>query len=113
MTGSGEQVELDPQQVANGAAQLDTAAETLQATWRERMAAIEGLHAAAPWGADEAGSTFAGAYADSGALDVGARAGATVDEITTLGTKVRTAAENTLSADELQAAEVTVEVDGL
>ena len=112
MPSSGEQVEVDAQQVANGAAQLDTAAGTLQAAWRQRIAAIEGLHAAAPWGGDEAGSTFAGTYGGGGALDLPARAGHTVEEVAELGGKVRTAAQNSLSADELQAAKVTVEVDG-
>ena len=112
MTSPGEQVFVDPQQVSDGAAQLDTASATLRAAWQERIAAIEGLHAARPWGADEAGSTFSGSYADSGAQDLPTRVAPTVEQVAALGGKVRTAAQNSLSADELQAREVTVEVDG-
>lgn len=110
---SGEQVDLDPQIVANGAAQLDTAATTLEEAWRTHMSAITALNGAEPWGGDESGTTFRSAYAEGGALDLQGRADPTVTEVAALGGKVRTAASNSLGADDVQAREVRVEVDGL
>lgn len=115
MSGPGGQsnVDVDPQQVSNATSQMDATASALQSAWQSSTAAIEGLSNAATWGTDGPGEEFQRAYADSGGSDLAARGQAAVTDVGTFGPDVRTAVQNSLAADEVQATQVHVDVQGL
>lgn len=115
MNGPGGQsnVDIDPQQVSNATSQLDATASALQATWQTTTAAIAGLNTAATWGTDGPGEEFGRAYTESGGTDLAARGQAAVTDVGEFGPDVRTAVQNSLAADEVQAGQVDVDVKGL
>lgn len=115
MSGSGGQsnVEIDPQQVSNATAQMDATASKLQSSWSDAISAIEGLNNAGTWGTDGPGEEFQRAYTESGGTEVGAKGQAAVTDVGEFGPDVRTAVQNSLASDEVQAGQVDVDVRGL
>lgn len=105
-----EQVDLDAQQVSNGAAQWEAASTALTSGWQNALSEITALNNPGTWGGDRPGSAFAAAYqANGGPEEVlfGADGGqAVIDQIAELGPKVEKAAGFSLAADEEQAAEM-------
>lgn len=115
MSGPGGQsnVDIDPQQVSNATSQMDATASSLQSTWESATAAIAGLSTAATWGTDGPGGEFQRAYAEAGGSDLAARGQAAVTDVGQFGPDVRTAVQNSLASDEVQASQVHVDVKGL
>jgi hypothetical protein len=107
-----DSVYVDPQQVSNGLAQWDAGSAPLKAGWDQAITRIGGLNTTGTWGTDEAGSTFASQYTD-GADAFASGGGELVKQVVDLGTNSREAILNSIASDQVQADQVTVEVDGL
>ncbi len=104
---SEDQVDLDPQQVANGLAKWDQVAATLQSRWDSINGQITGLLTPATFGSDEPGSNFQASFVDEGqAGTLADRGKKTVQQVDETAQKVRKAAEASLAADAQQATEV-------
>lgn len=108
-----DQVEIDPQQAANGIAQWNAAAGALKANWNSKLAEIHALHGTQTWGADGPGKAFSEAYTETGGTTFQDTAQPVIDQIVELGPKVKTAVEHSLGADEVQARVMDIDVQGL
>ena len=107
-----DSVSIDPQQAADGLAVWDTAHGTLNSAVTDALSRIRALEQSRPWGADSAGSEFAAAYSEPSGL-VGDGAGAVTTALGDLGVGARTAIEQSLVSDAVQAAPVSSSTDSL
>lgn len=104
---SEDHVDLDPQQVANGLANWDQVADTLQARWKAVNAKIDRLLNAKTWGSDEPGRNFQKSVVDEGLAGTLAERGQeAVTNVQEAGQGVRKSVEASLAADQQQASEV-------
>lgn len=101
---TNDHVWIDPQQASNGIAQWDAAAEATQEHWSTQTASASGM--GSPWGADEAGATFAEQYGGTQLLS-NPDVAALFEKLVETGTNVRTAINASLASDETQAQGVT------
>lgn len=106
-----EHVDLDAQQVSNGAAQWEAASSAVNSGWQNAMARVSTLCCANPWGSDAAGSTFAGNFKPLETLEAPGKE--VIGQVVELGPKVTTAVGLSLAADEQQAAEMKSAGEGL
>ena len=94
---------LEPEGARSGATRITGAANTLHGSWSRLKGQIEGLHAAKPWGDDEAGNAFNEHYSATGdaspALQTIAGATELIGAMKRVGPAVTTAVNNTVSTD--------------
>lgn len=99
-----DEVWIDPQTAANGIAQWDAAAGDAESHWSTQTGAASAM--GSPWGADEAGATFAGQYGGTELL-TNPDVAAVFAKLVETGGNVRTAVSASLASDDVQAAGVT------
>lgn len=98
-------VEIDPAQAARGMTAWEQADSALSSAISARLSTIASLEDGKPWGADGAGTQFAGTYTDSsGQVADGVREGH--GRLSRVGQNADTAIGKSLASDEVQAAPV-------
>ena len=103
-----DQVDINAQQVSNGAAHWRAASESLEAAWEEARGAIAG--AGNCWGSDAPGSAFAASFKpDETLFGSGEQV---LNQVSELGPKVEKAVGLSMAADEEQAAKMMIPVKG-
>ncbi len=100
-----DHVEMDPQQVANGIAQWNTAATSMGSEWQSIMGQINAAHAAKPWGSDRGGQQFEQSYLP-GPPKTEEGGNGIVEYTQDLGKNLKKAAEDTMTTDNVNAQEV-------
>jgi len=104
-----DQVDINAQQVSNGAAQWQAASASLEAAWEAARGAIAG--AGNCWGSDAPGSAFAASFKPDETL-FGSGGQQVLDQVSELGPKVEKAVGLSMAADEEQAAKMMIPVKG-
>lgn len=105
-----EHVDLDAQQVSNGATQWEAASSTLSSGWQNALSRIHALSHAGTWGSDGPGNAFAASFKPEETFQGGEEV---IKQIVELGPRVTTAVGLSLAADEEQAAEMSIPVADL
>lgn len=105
----GDYVDIDPQGVANGLDAWDTHANELKQQFETQAAKIVASLESKWWGDDSSGQLFSGQFKPDQITNLftpGGTGGQIVQQPVDLGTKVRSAVNNSLASDAAQAAEM-------